>query len=192
MGRIAVIGWGSLLWDLDDLTPKVSGDWKVAGGPRLPFEFVRVSDKRKKALVVVIDYEHGVECATSFIESARTQLHDAVDDLAARERTTKEYIGHCDLNGNGAAHIAPNASNTVQHWLNGNGFDGAVWTDLPGNFQERLSQPFSLEAAMRYLQGLQGDARTEAKCYITNAPANIDTPLRTALVTQAWWRDIPF
>jgi hypothetical protein len=101
MSRIAVIAWGSLLWDLDDLAPKVRGAWHVARGPRLPFEFSRVSDKRKRALVVVIDHEHGVECSTSFIESTHTDLDAAVDDLAARERAPRERIGHCTVDDDG-------------------------------------------------------------------------------------------
>lgn len=27
--RIAIIGWGSLLWDLDNLAPHVSGEWEL-------------------------------------------------------------------------------------------------------------------------------------------------------------------
>ena len=37
--RYAVLGWGSLLWDLDDLAPKVTGDWHMLAGPALPMEF---------------------------------------------------------------------------------------------------------------------------------------------------------
>ena len=36
MSKIAVIGFGSLLWDLDDLARKVSGKWKMYAGPVLP------------------------------------------------------------------------------------------------------------------------------------------------------------
>ena len=46
MSAIAIIGWGSLLWDLDNLTPFVQGDWAINAGPRLPLEFSLVSRKR--------------------------------------------------------------------------------------------------------------------------------------------------
>ncbi|SVC10487.1 uncharacterized protein METZ01_LOCUS263341, partial [marine metagenome] len=39
VSAIAIIGWGSLLWDLDNLTPFVQGDWAINAGPRLPLEF---------------------------------------------------------------------------------------------------------------------------------------------------------
>jgi hypothetical protein len=192
MTRIAVIGWGSLLWDLDDLAPKVRGAWHVARGPRLPFEFSRVSDKRKRALVVVIDREHGVECSTSFIESTRTDLDAAVDDLAARERAPRERIGHCTVDDDGPRSGQEDCIGRLRQWLVGADFQAAVWTDLPRNFEERVKAPFSIPRAIDYLKTLQGDARTEARRYVENAPANIETPLRAALREQDWWHGIEY
>ena len=54
-GRIAVIGWGSLIWDLDNLAHLITGDWMMGAGPSLPFEFTRVSPKRKMGLAVCPD-----------------------------------------------------------------------------------------------------------------------------------------
>ncbi len=192
MEKIAVIGWGSLLWDLDDLTPHVTGNWSVAEGPRLPFEFVRVSPKRKQALVVVIDEGHGVACATSHIASARDGLMPAVEDLARRERTTAEHIGYVDRDGARAQSRHAFALKTVQTWLRDSYYDAAVWTDLAGNYQDILGEPFSIGGAIGYLRTLTGDSLIEARRYIESAPANVETPLRAALRHEGWWQAIDY
>ena len=192
MEKIAVLGWGSLLWDLDDLTPKVTGDWGVAEGPTLPFEFVRVSDKRNLALVVVIDYEHGVECKTSHIESRKLALDEAIDDLAARERAQIANIGHCRSHDDGKESGNPDAVTRIRGWLQESPYDAAVWTDLPRNFKERVGVDFSLDAAIGYLSKLPAPSLEEARRYIENAPSNVETPLRAALRNQQWWRDVAY
>ncbi|MEM8597347.1 MAG: hypothetical protein AAGF76_12885, partial [Pseudomonadota bacterium] len=64
MARYAIIGWGSLLWDMDGLEPYVSGAWMLRAGPRLPLEFSRVSPKRLMGLAVCIDPVEGTPCPT--------------------------------------------------------------------------------------------------------------------------------
>ena len=91
--RIAVIGYGSLIWDLDDLAPKVRGDWQLGAGPPLPVEFARVSTKRKQALALVIHNTVPQPSRTSFIMSRRQVLDEAIGDLALRERTLEHNIG---------------------------------------------------------------------------------------------------
>ena len=68
------------------------------------------------------------------------------------------------------------------------GARGAVWTDLPGNFSDRVGQAFSLDAAVAYLKTLDGDSLEEAIRYIENAPAQTNTPLRRRLQTSEWWQ----
>ena len=85
--RIAILGWGSLLWDLETLAPHVTGGWQHRHGPRLPMEFSRISPKRKMGLVLCLDPEAGAACATHAIRSARPALQDTIADLARRERT---------------------------------------------------------------------------------------------------------
>lgn len=53
--KIAILAWGSLIWD--DNWPefdKQRGEW-LKDGPILPLEFSRVSASRDKALTLVID-----------------------------------------------------------------------------------------------------------------------------------------
>ena len=86
MTSVAIIGWGSLIWDLDDLAPKVAGVWALGAGPALPIEFARIPPKRLDALALCIDLDHGAPCRTAVIDSAKSSIAEAQIDLAERER----------------------------------------------------------------------------------------------------------
>ncbi|MEL6335665.1 MAG: hypothetical protein AAFQ88_03350 [Pseudomonadota bacterium] len=191
MSGVAIIGWGSLIWDLDDLAPRVAGDWAMGAGPPLPLEFSRVSAKRLGALAVCIDAEHGTDCPTHVIVSRRRSVGRALVDLALRERAPPGRIGAVSV-GSGARRLAHGRSAAVvarvADWCRTAGFDGAVWTDLDANFAEKTGSAFGMAAAEAYLAGLEGASRVEAVRYITQAPAATDTALRRHLGAQAWWR----
>ena len=192
MAKIAVIGWGSLLWDLDDLEPHVEGDWQVAGGPLLPLEFVRVSAKRKMALAVVIDYDHGVPCASSHIQSRRGDVMETVGDLARRERAPEDQIGYLDRSSGASRSRHPSVHEGMLSWLEQTGYDAAVWTDLTRNYEEMLGHGYSLDAAIGYLKALPQPSLIEAHRYIESAPANVETPLRAALRDLDWWQEVRY
>ncbi|MEM7508159.1 MAG: hypothetical protein AAF415_15600 [Pseudomonadota bacterium] len=189
MGRVAVIGWGSLIWDLDDLAPHVDGAWRMRSGPQLKMEFTRVSPKRKMGLAVCIDPDHGQECQTHVIESSRTDCTEAVRDLAARERTEIGNIGAlCRRTG------IRKGSDTrvvaeIEAWCRQGGWQCAVWTDIGPNFETATGAPFTVLRAVAYLKGLEGESLDEAVRYIEKAPVETDTPLRRALAADPWWQD---
>lgn len=188
MRNYAVLGWGSLIWDLDDLAPKVTLPWRMREGPRLPMEFTRISPKRKMGLAVCLDTDHGVDCPTHAIVSRRDTLDDVIDDLAARERAPRELIGGvCRVSdsGQGRDEIAMR----VRTWCEAEGWDGAVWTDLRSNYTETSGDRFTVEGAIAYLKTLGGDSLVEAVRYIHYAPVETDTPLRRALSGDPWWHD---
>lgn len=184
-GRIVVIGWGSLIWDLDDLAAKVEGGWLMGVGPVLPFEFSRISPKRKMGLVLCIDPIHGAPCRTSVIVSAKQNIHEAAEDLRLRERApATELIGACCARTGFLRSRVPEAGAAVTDWLARSGAAGAVWTDLESNFEAVRGEAFSLARALAYLAGLTGESRAEAERYIAEAPALTDTPLRRQLATR--------
>lgn len=188
-GRIAIIGWGSLIWDLDDLAPKVAGGWAMGAGPRLPLEFSRISPKRLRSLVVVIDPDHGADCPSHAIASTRDDIHAAAEDLRARERAGAiAQIGAvCAVSGFSRS-THPAIAARVADWCAQSGARGAVWTDLPRNFEAETGQPFGVAAGLDYLRGLTGVSAAEARRYIDGAPAATDTPLRRSLASAPWWR----
>ena len=78
--RIAILGWGSLLWDGDDHFDRWHDAWKY-DGPSLRLEFSRVSSSRLGALTLVIDPQHGSETTVAWCLSKRKDADDAVADL---------------------------------------------------------------------------------------------------------------
>ena len=187
-----ILGYGSLIWDLDDLAPHVELPWYMHQGPALPMEFSRISPKRKMGLVVVLDPEHGDLCSTHAVRSAKQDIHIVADDLKRRERATDiGYIGAVCLRTGFARSHHPAITRRVADWCEQNDVHGAVWTDLPRNFAEHAGEAFTLEQARTYLQRLTGDNLREAVRYIDNAPEGTDTPLRRMLQTDPWWQELP-
>ena len=191
MSKIAVIGFGSLLWDLDDLAPKVSGEWKMYEGPILPLEFSLVSRKRHYALALVIDYGDGAPCPTCVIDSVRSEIGAAIVDLANRERMEPTNIGFVDRNTGKSHSHREETRNTFWNWIEDSNYDGAVWTDGERNFEALTGRAFSLKTAQDHLRSLQGISLEEARRYIRNAPARVETPLRRALEGAPWWHHDP-
>ena len=188
-GRIAVIGWGSLIWDLDNLAPFVTGDWMMGAGPSLPFEFTRVSPKRKMGLAVCLDYTNGDPCPTNAILSIRDDIDEAAEELRARERAKViDYIGMIHPASGARRSSIPEVADIFADWCRRTGAAGAVWTDLGGNFEEDRGTSFSVPRAIGYLKTLNGESLIEAVRYIEYAPAATNTPLRRALAKDEWWR----
>lgn len=182
--RIAIIGWGSLIWDRRGL-PK-EGTWQK-GGPELPIEFSRVSKDAR--LTLVIDETNGVVVPTRYVLSPRSLIQDAVADLREREGTARKYVGFVDIqHGTGSGQEFPQQPK-VRDWCHREGFDGAVWTALPPNFKEQVGKDFSVDNSVSYLKGLPKDARENALHYIQSAPEEVKTPLRARLVDERMVED---
>ena len=186
--RIAILGWGSLIWDIEILAPHVTGAWRMSGGPELPMEFSRVSAKRKMGLAVCLDPQDGALCPTHAIRSTRTQVTQAAVDLAARERAPLDRIGWATATD--AFGRLPQVNDRVMEWCATGDYDAAIWTDLEPNFHEAPRDPFTVAGAIAYLKTLQGDQIEEAHRYIQEAPATTMTPLRRALAADPWWTSL--
>jgi hypothetical protein len=187
-GKIAVIGWGSLIWDIDNLAPYICGDWMMRAGPALPMEFARVSPKRKMGLAVCLDAIHGDQCATHAILSVRDDIMLAAEDLRARERATAEMIGFIHPASGAVQAATGRVADVLADWCAVTGAAGAVWTDLNQNFYEATGEVFSVPRAVDYLKTLRGESLEEAVRYIEFAPETTSTPLRRALAEDEWWR----
>ena len=182
-----VIGYGSLIWDLDDLAPHIEGQWTYYGGPWLPLEFSLVSAKRRRGLALVIDHEHGQSCPSCTIRSNRNTIEKVVQDLSARERTSDQNIGFIDQNSGATRSRSATTLSAIRNWLSDTDYSGAVWTDGASNFESVLGVEFSVATATAHLRSLEGESAAEAKRYISLAPDKVDTPLRRALSEQSWW-----
>jgi hypothetical protein len=175
--RIAILGWGSLIWKPNGLP--MSGDWK-RGGPVLPIEFSRVSSDGR--LTLVIDDQHGVDVITRYVLSSRTNMNETVEDLRFREETVTARIGYTVSSEKKTRDES--VTGRIATWSAKVGIDAVVWTALPSNFAESTGNSFSVDHAMAYLKTLPEETRGRALDYIRKAPEEVNTPLRRA-VTNA-------
>ncbi|MCX6339455.1 MAG: hypothetical protein NTX71_06000 [Candidatus Aureabacteria bacterium] len=178
--EIAIIGWGSLVWDPRDLPRE--GTWQE-GGPRLSIEFSRISCDAR--LTLVIDKSNGNVVPTMHVLSPRASLDDARDDLKKREGTSDEKIGWVDITrGTSSPDTNPRQTDVhdvIRTWCQEHGYQAAVWTALDSNFKKETEREFSVEAAIAYLSGLPMNVRKKALKYIWNAPEFITTKVREAV-----------
>ena len=185
--KIAILGWGSLIWDKRPEFDAHHEEW-LPGGPVLQLEFSRISESRKGALTLVIDNEHGTACETSFVVSTRKNPDDAMADLRCREGTIMSRIGYHFADASRTC--SPEVPGTIAPWAADKGFDVVVWTGLASNFKKRTGKDFSIPNAVAYLQSLPPEGKAMAASYIWRAPEFVKTSLRTALQIEAWFADI--
>ena len=210
---IAILGWGSLLWDT--ASPKgitfastlkqqyPSFTWartdpikRPDGGLQLNLEFSRVSTTRNGSLTLVIDPVHCKYDDRSrifYAQSRRTRIDEAVNDLAEREGTAAANIGiwerpH-DSFGTVEFPVKP-----IEAWARDTEFEGVVWTNLRSNYDLRIQDtrfsPFAPNTATDYLKSLPRDVQLQAVAYIARAPSTIDTALRRYLENDDWYLSI--
>lgn len=180
MAAIAVLGWGSLVHQpvgasaLNQEALRLRGPWSLAG-PTLPIEFSRISNGNR--LTLVIDSQDGVCCSTYVAESASDDVNAVAENLRQREgKPLRDHIGKLTRGGNPTTGYRT----IIAEWLAASRFDAVVWTALPANFLEKQEVPFSVDAAVRFLDERIGTERESAHRYIINAPDEIRTPLRLA------------
>jgi hypothetical protein len=188
--KTAVLAWGSLLWDPRDL--KTAAKF-VANGPLLPIEFCRISADGR--LTLAIDETLGAVCKTYSAPCALEGLDAAVENFRVREgMPSARAVGFVELGSNRQSNVAmqrhPEAVATIGAWAASNGYDAAIWTALASNFDEpgKGGEPFSVTAAIRYLETLEGqDAARFARAltYIRKAPPEVETPVRDE-VAKRW------
>jgi hypothetical protein len=182
--KIAILGWGSLIWDEHPEFDNTHEGW-LPGGPSLKLEFSRVSETRLGALTLVIDERHGEECVVKYCFSRRSSIDDAVGDLRSREGTSLKRIGYfAPINGQLGA---PEVPHTIKAWSEGQKLDAVVWTGLQSNFEVETGQEFSVPNAINHLQGLSDEGKAMAAEYVWRAPDLVATPLRRALELEPWF-----
>lgn len=175
--NIAILGWGSLLWESAEFDG-LHGPWQ-SDGPNLKIEFSRISKSLRGALTLVIDSNNGCPTTVAYCLSHRNKIHLTAEDLRVREGAGKKGIGY--FSNNEDSQFRDKATHDViATWAAFKALDGVVWTDLRPNFAKETGKSFSVENALGYLDGLQGEARVKANEYLQKAPNFVETPLRKA------------
>jgi hypothetical protein len=187
--RIAVLGWGSLVWERRELNTAAEF---TPNGPLLPVEFCRISADGR--LTLAIDEDFGDVCTTYSAPSAFADLDAAIENLRKREGTIVSEIGFVEpaagRQSDAAMERHPQVVATIAAWAEASGYDAAIWTALESNFQRRSKggETFSVTAAIRYLEALEVEDAGKfdrALRYIRNAPPEVETPVRDE-VAKRW------
>lgn len=177
--RIAVLGWGSLVWNPERLAAHIhAGEW-VTGGPVLPMEFSRLTGDGR--LVLCIDSAVGSPVETRWVLSLKEIVAEAVADLAARERVHPERIGGFVLATGESRTFHRSVVPAITAWASGRALDAVIWSDLPSNFKS-----FSVARAVAYLQKRDPDEAARAREEFRRATREEETPLRRKLREIGW------
>lgn len=185
--HIAILGWGSLLWDERPEFDDHHAPWEV-DGPELNIEFSRVSKTRGGALTLVIDPTNGAACRVAHARSKRKDPEDAICDLRSREGTTRSNIAFYFADGSRSQSKDQTALAAVKAWAASKAIDVVVWTELPSNFDKVCGRSFTVEHALSHLSMLESQAKSGAAEYVWRAPDFVVTPLRTILQSQSWFK----
>ena len=182
--NIAILGWGSLIWDDHPEFDTHRESW-LPDGPNLPLEFSRISSSRLGALTLVIDENYGDICRVAYTMSKRQNPDDAICDLRCREGTTHNNIGYyyADHSRSGRP-IIPDG---IKLWAQQKKIDVVVWAGLASNFETKCGIPFSVEAALSYLKNLSPEGKAKAAEYIFRAPDFVRTSLRSSVEIAPWF-----
>lgn len=177
---IACLGWGSLIWDSQDL-PLASG-W-FEDGPLLRVEFTRQSNNGRMTLVLE---SSAPQIISLWAAMQAEDVASAKTALMAREGTTNgTHVASWSLGDPTPATIAD-----LPAWADAHGITGVVWTALPSRFNGRTIVP-TVDQVTAYLGGLDGGIRAEAEAYIRRAPRQVNTPYRRAIETALGWTPLP-
>jgi hypothetical protein len=178
--RIAILGWGSLLWEGGREFNELHNPWQH-DGPCLKIEFSRVSKTRLGALTLVIDAKHGTPTTVAWCMSKREEVGCAIADLGRREGTAVENIGHLCTNEDAVTEDHREAERCILAWARMKRLNAVVWTALKSNFEDTVKIPFSVDAALVYISTLGHAGKMKASEYVWRAPKFVQTPLRAAL-----------
>ena len=179
MKQIACLGWGSLVWEPNDLP--IRGPW-MEDGPRLSVEFARQSRDGRITLVLA-ETEHLVHSQWVLMEAV--DLASAVEALRLREGIPLKNVGkHIGRWSRGDT--APATIPVLSDWADEHGVTDVVWTGLPPKFSDHEIKP-SAEQVVTYLAGLSGEQLQRAEQYVRLAPRQIDTQYRRQIESALGW-----
>ncbi len=192
MPRVAILGWGSLLWDRRTL--KICGQWR-SDGPLLPIEFARTSGLNNKEgklpyLSLVLHPSAGLIRTYWDVSLLTKHRDDAICDLRQREGCNLSCIAYLPRDGQPQCSI-PGVEERILEWLNSKKgeLDAVIWTNLRPKLKKR--EVFTVEESIKWLDSLRKRKRHgRAEEYIRKAPSQTDTCLRRQVRELFAWPDI--
>lgn len=185
--KIAILGWGSLLWQPKDLQFDEEIGWSE-NGPMLPIEFARISKDGRLTLVITKDVK---EVKTYFAISNYETLEEAVLNLAARESCGRGQIGSCDKSKKFFS-TKVFFENNILEWINHTDIDVVIWTNLgeKWDFKNDDGEVINIVDRVDYLKNLRNHKRALAEEYIRRTPTQIETHYRSLIEKELDWKPI--
>lgn len=181
--KIAILGWGSLIWQPKDLKFDTNAGWKE-NGPVLPIEFARISNDGRLTLVIT---SNGTEVQTLFAVSSFDKLDLAVLNLAVREGSGRKSIGSYDKSKDEIFPKNFQFEKNMKDWIETTDFDAVIWTNLPEKWILDDETKINPDYRIEYLQNLKGHQSALAEEYIRNTPKQIDTTYRKLIRKVLGW-----
>jgi hypothetical protein len=182
--KIAIIGWGYLIWDRRGLD--VSPQWQ-ADGPLLPVEFARFADPPRLLPVLI---EGAPVQQTFWTLSHKRSALAAAADLAVREGVGTNDIGQ--WSSEDSMRPATGIEAVIARWVVHKGLDGAVWRAVGPNLPDRSPGFPSEESRLAFLRGLVAAGQAgDAREYFDRMPAQIRTPFQDLVWREFGWGSPP-
>ncbi len=190
--KIAILGWGSLIWDPSSLKFDSNKGWSV-DGPKLLIEFARISSGGRLTLVIKDD---AAEVQTLYAISSYSNLDEAVLDLAIREGSGIDKIGFYTKSTGICYPLDFAVKQNIEFWINKVDIDAVIWTNLQGklNYKDNQKRLIKIEEdkLVDYLKNLDPISSAKAEEYIRKAPSSVRTPLRTKIEEELKWYPMEF
>jgi len=183
--KIAVLGWGSLIWDKRTLS--VEDEIWEKDGPQLPIEFARISADGRLTLVI---HPGSKVVPVLWNIMGCNDLKVATENLKEREGSSDiNIIGYVDLTNETNQNGDEGICKSIRVWAKDKDLVAAIWTNLGANFKDKQNEPFSKENIIKYLKSLKLDTEKEAKAkeYIIKAPQQIRTEMREHIEEELGW-----
>ena len=183
--KIAILGWGSLIWQPQELKFDANIGWKE-NGPVLPIEFARISKDGRLTLVIT---PNGTDVPTLYAVSSFDSLDLAVLNLAVREGSGRMSIGSYNKSKDEFSPIDFSFKENIKNWIQTTDFDAVIWTNLPEklNLENVTKTKNDPDGRINYLQNLKGNQSALAEEYIRNTPKQIATKYRNKIIKILGW-----
>lgn len=192
MARVAILGWGSLLWNPKSL--RNQRKWR-SDGPWLPIEFARTSNLEEKngrrPYLSLVIYEHTGLIQTYWDMSLIAEVGDARLDLKSREGCSIDEIACLPRGQSRWLSTVLGLETRIQEWLDSKkaDVDAVIWTNLGWKIPNAAR--FTVKDGMNWLRSLHQAGKDDtSEEYIRKAPSQTDTCLRRQAREEFGWNDV--
>ena len=185
--KIAILGWGSLIWNPKSLQYNTTFGWQK-DGPMLPLEFSRISQDSR--LTLVLD-PNAILVQSLYAISTNTTIEEAILNLAVREGSARSAIGYFDKKNNKSHPESFEYIENIKEWLTFHPeIDAVIWTNLKANWKKTDRVKSKKRDRLEHLKTLDEPTKAIAEEYIRKTPIQIATNFRKQIENEFKWYPI--